>query len=428
MALTTAKQALVFFDDVLSTFESQSMMINMVDYFEPSSGEMQNAGNTVIRPVRQQRPSLSGWDLTGQEQGVIQQAYLATLGVPTGDLIKLRADDLRDPNFWDRAGIESGKKQASVLNKAIADAIVDEGTLFFRSNATSGYDFIAEAQVQRNERQLPKDNCYFLFNDRDNLKFGKDLAARQTLQGKPDDIWKTGQIAGNVAEQDIYTGSFLKNLSGGADPATTVTGDQSFAPLAGTVTSGANGSGIVTNNDYRYATMPVADSSSYAVGNKFQIKNGGVALVALAKDDKTESGQPMTFTINAIPDGTSIVFSPRPIAADDSSLSTLEKSYANVDTVILNAATVNRVNTDTSNKANIFWDKSAVEVLGGNIPANLMSEYDGMKVLSETMGNGLTMYMVYDGSLIDMTFRHRVFVWYNVVVKDPANCGIGLTY
>jgi hypothetical protein len=428
MALGTAKQAVVFFDDVLENFEKQDDMLSMVEYFEPGGGDMQNSGNTIYRPVEQQRPSLSGWDLSGQETGIIEQAYLATLGTPTGDLIKLRADDLRDPRFWDRAGKKSGAKQASVLNKAIADAIVDQGTLFFRTNATSGYDVIAEAQVQRNERQLVKDDCYFMFNDRDNLKFGKDLAARQTIQGgRPEDVWAKGQIAGNVAEQDIWTGSYLKNVTGGADPATTVTSDQSFAPLPGTVVSGTN-SAIVTNHDYRYATMIVAASASYSVGDKFQIKNSGTAIVALAKDDKTSTNQPMTFTINEIPDGTSITFSPRPIAADDSALSEVERAYSNVDTVILATATVNRVNIDASNKANIFWDKSSVEVLGGNIPANLMAEYDGMKVLSDTMPNGLTMYMFWDGSLIDLTFRYRLFTWYNVVVKDPANCGVCLTY
>lgn len=428
MAQTTAKQAVVMFDDALDTFTSQDMMLPLVDFYEPEAGEMQNAGNTIIRPVRQQRPSLSGWDLTGQEQGIINQAYLATLGSPTGDLIQVRADDLRDKHFFDDAGVESGRKQASVLNKAIAGAISNAASLFYRSNDTSGYDFISEGQVQQNERQLYKTERCFLLNDRDNRLFSKDLAARQTVQGRPDDVWSLGQIANNVAEYNIFTGSFLDNLAGGADPATTVTGDQTFAPLAGTVTTGAENSGIVTNNDYRYATIPVAASASYNVGDKVEIRNSAVAVVALGKDDKTSTGQPMTFSIVAKPDGTSIMVTPRPIAADDAALTTLEKSYANIDTVILNAATVNRLNIDTTNKVNLFWEKSAVEVLGGNIPAQLMAEYDGMKVLSETMPNGLTMYMIYDGNLATLNFRYRIFCWYGITIKDTANCGVGVSY
>ncbi len=268
----------------------------------------------------------------------------------------------------------------------------------------------------------------FLLNDRDNRTFAKDLAARQTVQGRPEDVWTLGQIANNVAEYDVFTGSFLDNLAGGADPATTVTGNQSFAPEAGTVTTGSENSGIVTNNDYRYATLPVAASASYNVGDKIVFKNATVAVTALGKDDKTDTGQPMTFSIVAKPDGTHIMVTPRPIALDDAALSTLEKSYANIDTVILNAATVNRLNIDASNKVNLFWEKSAVEVLGGNIPAQLMSEYDGMKVLSETMPNGLTMYMIYDGNLATMNFRYRIFCWYGITIKDTANCGVGVSY
>lgn len=424
---TTAKIAQVMFDDALDTFVSQDMLLPLVDFYEPNGGDMQNSGNVVIRPVRQQRPVISGWDVSASKQGIIQQAYLATLGTPKNDIIELRADDLRDERFFDEAGKESGRKQASTLNKAIADAIIAESTMFYRSNVTSGYDFIAEAQAMRNERQLPNSNCYFMFNDRDNLKFGKDLAGRQTVQGRPDDVWGLGQIAGNVAQQDIYTGSFLDNLAGGDDPATTVTGNQSFAPVAGTVTTGVNNS-VVTNNDYRYADIPVAASAGYNVGDKVEIRNAGTAVTALGKDDKSDSNQPLVFTIVAKPDGTTITVSPRPIAADDGALSALELAYANIDTKILNGATVNRLNTDTANKANIFWEKGAVEVLGGTIPGQLMTQFGGMKTLSETMPNGLTMYMFYDGNIEDLTFVWRIFAWYNVIVKDPANCGVAVTF
>lgn len=428
MALSTAKQALVMFEDALDTFTSQDAMLPLVDLYVPEEAEMQNSGNVVIRPVRQQRPSISGWDLTGQEQGIIKQAYMASLGDPVGDLIQVRADDLRDKSFFDEAGVESGRKQISVLNSALALAIKTNGSLFYRSNDSDGYSFISEAQVQMNERQLRKGNRNFMFNDRDARIFGKDLSQRQTVSGRAESVWKNGLITEDVAEFNIYSGSFLPNIAGGADPATTVTGNQSFAPQAGTVTTGSNGANIVTNNDYRYATIAVAASANYNVGDKVQIKNGGVPVYALGKDSKDNTGQAMVFSVVSKPDGTSLMITPRPIAADDPALTTLEKSYANIDTRILNAATVNRINTDTSKRANLFWEKSSVEVLGGTIPARLMAEYDGMKVLSETMPNGLTMYMLYDGDIVTMDFRYRIFVWYNVTVKDPANCGVCVTF
>ena len=119
---------------------------------------------------------------------------------------------------------------------------------------------------------------------------------------------------------------------------------------------------------------------------------------------------------------------PKPIAADDAALSTLEKAYANVDTTILNAATVNRINLDATNKTNLFWDKSAIEVVGGTIPANLFAQYDGMKVITDTMSNGQQMYMVYDGDIETMNFRYSLFTWYGITVCNPQACGVAVTY
>ena len=90
--------------------------------------------------------------------------------------------------------------------------------MYYRSNATSGYNFIAEAQALMNERQGYHSQRCFMLNDRDNLTFGQDLAARQTLQGRPEQVWKRGQIGQNIAEFDVYTGSFLPNLVGGTSP------------------------------------------------------------------------------------------------------------------------------------------------------------------------------------------------------------------
>ena len=251
------------------------------------------------------------------------------------------------------------------------------------------------------------------------------MAARQTLQGRPETTWANGQIGQNVAEFDVYAASFLPNLVGGADPATTVTANQSFAPTAGTVSAVNN---TVTNVDYRYATIPVTASAAYNIGDKVTIANGGTTIKALGLADKSDTGVAMTFTVTGKPSGTSLQISPKPIAFDDPALSALEKAYANVDTRILNTATVNRVNIDASKKTNLFWDKDAVEVLGGTIPAELFKSFDGMKVVNKTMKNGLKMYMIYDANMINMQFRYRLFTWYGITVADPSRCGVAVSF
>jgi hypothetical protein len=426
MALSTGKTAEVMFEKFKETYEHQDQLLELTDFHEPDGKDMQNSSNVIWYPVQQHAPVLEGWDLSSSETGIIEETYPAVLGTPNNDFVQLRADDLRDQRFWERRAEQSGRRQATELNKDIASAVATQGSLFYRSNATSGYDFIAEAQAIMNERQAQNDGRCFILNDRDTLKFSSDLAARQTLQGRPEDeAWKKGQIGANVAEFDVFTGSYLPNITGAADPAVTVTGNQSFAPSGGTVNATTK---VVTNVDYREASIVVNDSSLLSVGDKITLQNSGTDVYSVGLADKNSTSQAMTFSVIELTDATHIKVYPKPIAPDDSSLTTLEAAYSNINTQILNAATVTRLNIDATKKANIFFDKSAVEVIGGTIPAELFAEYDGMKVITDTMKNGLQLYMVYDGNITNMNFRYRIFTWYGITICNPSNCGAAVTY
>jgi hypothetical protein len=290
---------------------------------------------------------------------------------------------------------------------------------------TSGYDFIAEAQAMMNERQLPMSRRFFMLNDRTQLKYAKDLASREALAGRPEGTWKTGMIGSNVAEFDVYTASYLPNITGGASPGTDTTAAFSGAPEAGSVVTST---GVVTNVDYRAATLAVTSNASYNVGDKVYFTNSGTPVYALGKADKTATGQIMTFTIISKTSTTGVTIYPKPIAADDSGLTTAEAAYANVDTQIDSGAIMVRLNTAATEKTNIFWDKNAVEITGGVLPANMFRELAGFKVISQKMSNGLTMYMVYDGNIATLTFRYRLFTWYGITIADPSNCGVATAY
>ncbi len=136
----------------------------------------------------------------------------------------------------------------------------------------------------------------------------------------------------------------------------------------------------------------------------------------------------MTFTVVGAPNGTTLTVYPKPIALDDSALSVTEKAYANVDTTITSGATLTRLNTDTSARTNLFFDRDAIEVVGGDVPMELMSEYDGMKVIKEQLTNGLNMYMIYDANMVNMNLRYRTFVWYGLTMKDPSRAGVATTF
>lgn len=424
-ALSTGKVVEVLFENALETYEHQMQMLDLVDHFEPGSGDMQNAGNFVWRPTQQHAPVIEGFDLTGLETGIIEETYPAILGEPTNDFFEQRVDDLRDMRFWERRGVQSGKKQATHLNQKLAQLVADTGSLYYRTDATSGYNAVAQAQAILNERQAADDMRYMLLNDRDTLTYSQDLAGRQTLQGRPEnDAWQKGQIGSNVAEFDLYTGSFLPNLVGGANPATTVTADVSEKPEGGTVSA----TGVVTNIDYRLGTVAVVATASYNVGDKIIFSNTAVPVQSLGLADKTPTNQAMTFTITGIPDGTTLQIFPKPIALDDPGLTTLEAAYANIDTQILSAATVDRLNIDASAKVNAFWCKNSIEVTGGDAPIELLSEFGGMKVISSTMSNGQKMYMAYDGDVTTLNFKCRLFTWYGLTNANPSANGVFTTF
>jgi hypothetical protein len=425
--LTTGKAAEILLEKTVETYEHQMQMLPLVTRYEPEASELQNAGNAIWRPVQQHAPIIDGWDLTGSETGIIEETYPAILGTPKNDFVELRADDMRDRGFWERRGEQSGMRQATELNKGLAELITTTGSLFYRTNAASGYDAIAEAGAILDERQKSADmQRYAVINDRDYLTYGSDLAGRQTLQGRPEQVWATGQIGQNVAGfEGVYKGSFLPNLVGGAAPAVTVTADVSEAPEAGSVDTAT---GIVTNVDYRAATIPVSASAGFNVGDKIKFSNGGTDVQSIGLADKNPTGEAMTFTVVAKPNGTSIKVYPKPIALDDSSLSDLEKAYANIDTQILNTADVVRLNTDASKKSNIFWTKDSIEVMTGDIPAELFKEFGGMKVINATMKNGQKMYLVYDGDITKMTFKWRLFTWYGLTNADPSANGAFVTF
>jgi len=424
--LQTTKTIEAYFDNVLDTWEEQTDLVDMVQYTEPDGGTMQTSGDSYWESVQQHSNIVEGVDLSGvTPTGIIEESVKISLGTMKNVWTSQLATDMRTQSFWEQKGKIDGKTQAQRLNTDIAAAVNSQGGIFYRSNANDGLEFMSEGQMIMNERQLPDSMRYFMFNDRTSGKFAQELGSRQTLQGRPEESWKTGQLGKNICGFDPYTGSFLPNITGGASPDTTVTGNQSFAPEAGTVTDATN---TVTNIDYRYAEIVVAASAGYAVGDKIKFINGGVDVYALGLGDKTNTGQAMTFTIVAKADGTHITVFPKPIAADDAALSDHEKAYANIDTQISNAAVVERLNIDASAKTNIFWDKSAIKVVGGTLPVGLFQEFNAAKVITKSLSNGLPVYCMYEGDIADLSLRYRITAWTGVTVVNPSNCGVAVSY
>ncbi len=80
-----------------------------------------------------------------------------------------------------------------------------------------------------------------------------------------------------------------------------------------------------------------------------------------------------------------------------------------------------------SRRSNIFWGKDSIEVVGGNLPAEIMNEFGGMKQISQTLGNGLEAYLFYDADIFTLGATARFFVWYGVTNSNPSDNGVFTT-
>ena len=437
----TGKIVEVMFEKVVQTFENQDQMLSLVDFNPMNAQDAQNSSGgsdgsdfphdygqgVVWKPVQQHSAIQDGYDLTDKETDIIEETVPCLLGTPKNDFFKQRADSMRDTRFWERRGEQAGMKLATTLNQQIAEACSVQGSLYYETNVANGFDALGIGQAMLNEREnLKGDSRWCVLSDRAQLKYSGDLAGRGTLTNRPEDAYADGLIGKNVAGFDVYTGSYTVNQgSATVNEALVSLGAQgksstndSFIPTAGSVNATT---GVVTNVDYRVGTLNVAATDGMVVGDKITISSCNSVSLA----DKTDTGELMTFTVVGVVTDTSIDVYPKPILVnldDGGSVNEpLYQAYGNC-TGALVAGTIVQLNT-AGGRSNIFACKNAIAVNGGTLPANLLNEFGGMKVVNATMSNGQAIYMAYDGSINDLTFNCRIFSLWGVTVLDPSACG-----
>lgn len=414
MANSTGKILVTLFDNVLKQMNDNDVYTRLVKSDTISPDRMQNASNVYWRTVEQQRKAISGWDLTGLETGVIEQYYPLSLGTPTNDFMSMRVDDLRDKGFMNRAVTASASTLRSDLNKAIADLVASTGSLYYESNAT-GYNFVAEADTIMTERQCNRDSgASFFLAPRVAKVMANDLASRDSsLSGINLEAYKRNLINTNIAGFDVWRAPTYGTVAARANATTTTVASNVVEIPRGYTTTG----GVNVNVDYRYGTVSLTAGTNYSVGDIITF----AGVYALGLKDKVNTNQLMTFKI--ISKSTNdIVIYPKPIAANQAGITTEQAAYANISTAIISGMTVNKVNA-TGGQANSFWANDSIEIVSGDAPLDMLNEFDGMKVVSESLDSGVKLYMAYDAALATLNCRVRLFTWYGLCNCDPTRNG-----
>lgn len=416
MANAFSKEERVAFEDILEGFQDALVLSKNVSVYNTDSEMMERANDTIWRPQPYIAQSFSGTDMTSNFKDFTQLAVPATLGYSKSVPWTLTAKELRDALQEGRLGDAAKQKLASDINVALMTVAAQQGTLVVkRTSAASGFDDVAQADALMNEQGVQAFDRYLALSTRDYNGMASNLAARQTLTGKPLTAYDKAYV-GMVAGFETYKLDYATRLTAAAGTTVTVNGaNQYYTPKATSTAA----TGETSNVDNRYQNLTIAvTSGTVKVGDCFTIA-GVNALHHITKED---TGQLKTFRITGIVSGSGgsgvVTISPPIISAGGSTDAELE--YKNVSATPANGAAITFLNTAAAN-VNPFWQKDALEILPGRyaVPSDA-----GTAVMRASTDQGIELVMQKFYDINTMKTKYRLDTLFGVVNKQPEMSGI----
>lgn len=430
MSLTEGKLVNYAIEEVVKTLETIETFTDMAQTYNQSGRDLQRGNNTWWKPIEQQSRTQDGWDITGNEDGIIELSIQGNLGDPSNAYFGLRADDVRDETSY-RRKIQSYAKRlvGEVEERGLERAVKGGAFAVTDSNAIGSTNFTlwdalgaAEDKMYDLEYAKSKGVCAWL-NSADYRAGGKELTqSTANYSGKlPDDAYNKGLLQQQVSGiSNVYKHNRLPVMTA-QSVVLTVNGAQTFAPISTEVSP----SGTEVPFDNRFATLTVTGTAaSVNIGDKFSI----AGMKAVSRDGKIESGDDMTFSVQAI-NGQVLTISPRPYAWDERPvadggsgvLSRDEAAYSNVSTAFNNADTLVWLNT-TAGKANVIMTKDAMVLASSPIPTD-HELFADLRTKSFSAGkiNGI---IGFESSLGSLTGQCRIAIWYDWQIEKPEEIGI----
>lgn len=411
-----SKEERVAFESIIEGFNDALVLSRNVSVYNTDQQMMERTNNVIWRPEPYIAQSFSGTDMTSNFKDFTQLSVPATIGFSRSVPWVLTATELRDTLQEGRLGDAAKQKLASDINVAIMNTAANTGTVVVkRTTAAAGFDDVAVADAMFNEIGVQQFDRYLALSTRDYNGMASNLAARQTMQGKPVTAYERAYV-GNVAGFETYKLDYANRLTARAGVTVTVNGaNQYYTPRA---TSTA-GTGETANVDNRFQNLTIAVASgTVKVGDCFTIA-GVNSVHAITKQD---TGQPKTFRITAIVSGAGgsgvVQVSPPIISAGGSTDAELQ--YRNVTATPANGAAITFLNTADA-YVNPFWQKDALEILPGRyaVPSDA-----GAAVMRATTDQGFELVMQKQYDINTMKTKYRLDTLFGVVNKQPEMSGI----
>lgn len=419
-------------DEIVETLSVINTFTDVAQLYNPPGADLQRSANTWFKPIEQQARDISGWDITGSEDGVLELSIGGSLGDPDNTFFKLRADDMRDERSYRRRIRANALRLAGKVEQDGLQLAAQQGsfavtnTNAIGSAAFNGWDALAESESKMFDLEYAKEQgiCAYM-NSTDYRASGRELTqSTANYEGRiPNDAYEKGMIqrqVGGVSE--VYRHNKLPVL-GAQATAVTVNGDQSFVPTA--TESAPSGAQVPFDN--RYADLTVSTTVGVNVGDKFTV----AGMYAVSRDSKIQSSELMTFTVAAVKSGTVLTISPRPYAWDErpvadggaGPLTREQAAYANVNTSFNNLDSLTWLNTQ-GGKANVIMTRDSMVLASSPIPTT-HDLFSGMKTESFEAGriNGI---IGWQGRLGSLDGSCRIAIWYDWQVEKPEEVGVFL--
>lgn len=409
-----SKEETVLFEQILDGFDADNISAKQSAVFRPGATTSERSQDTIWRPQPYITRTIEGLELTDADfEDLTQMSVPASANVISNIPWKLNALEMRDPLQRDRISTSAIQQLSASVNRNIANLVGLTGSLVVTSaSGATGYTDIADAEVRigNEEISLDQNRCY-LANMNDYKDFAADLAGRQTLQGKPLNAYERSYI-GEAAGFQTFRTSFQPTLAGSSG-SSTMTGAQTFVPLA-TQTNAINGG--QSNVDNRFMVITVGDTSSFAVGDAVEI--AGVNAVSMI--NKEEFAETRKFRVTELNTGTTMTITPPIINANG--VTTSEQQYGNTSTGAAGGAAITAINTTTA-RVNTFWVKDSIEIYEASL-ALPEADFAGLATMQGTTDSGIQLVLAKQGAINDLTAKYRWTIHYGTTNLNPQMNGI----
>jgi hypothetical protein len=410
-----SKEERVAFEELTEGFNDALVLSRNVSKYSSDQTMMARTNDVIWRPQPYIMQSFDGTDATGNFQLATQLSVPATIGYSKHVPWTMDAKELRDALQEGRLGDAAKQKLASDINVAIMNVASQQGTLVVkRTAAATGFDDVALCEAIMNEQGIQSYDRYLALGTRDYNGMAGNLAARQTMTGKPTTAYERAYV-GQVASFETYKLDYANRLAaaagGGSLTISTLVGAANYyVPTATRVAA----TGERSNVDNRYQTVTISSTTNVAAGDCFTI----AGVNAVHHITKQDTGQLKTFRVISVDSATTMTISPPIISAQGGS--DAEEQYKNVTVTTSATAAIVFLNTVAA-PVNPFWQKDALEILPGRyaVPANA-----GAAVMRATVENGIEVVMQKQYDIQTMTTFYRLDTLFGVVNKQPEMSGI----